>query len=269
MRCKILAFVLAAVLLLRGGMLAARAVETDGAVALSLEGEGDETGIKVTLHLSSDNGICGLFASLCYDSESVVLTSCGIGEGAESLVLSYNDNEGRVDFLLDGYENCAPCGALVSFYFTIKDSQTKSFDFSLELAQEISAACISEGGDVINVTPDASGCATTVFCDAPSTQDPPSTLVGIHAKRENGKMKIVLTARSAPSLLAIGFKLFAVDTVTARTQTVLVVAVTDGDTVNLCAELTDISGGVCVIVTPTIYSGRTVSEGQKSIYVFW
>ena len=268
MRCKIIAFVLAAVLLLRGGMLAARAVDTDGAVALSLEGECDEDVIKVTLDLSSDKGICGLLASLYYDRESVALTSCGIGEYAESLTLTYNDNEGEVDFLLDGYENCAPLGALVSFYFVVKDAKTERFDFWLELADGFSAAFISDG-DIVSVMPDVSECALTVTRAASPQNDPESTLVGIYAKREGDKTKIMLTGRSEPSFLALGFKLFTVDTGTAKTQTVFVAAATYGGIIEFCAELDGVSDTLCVIVTPLIYHGREVREGQKSIFVFW
>ncbi|MBQ4091487.1 MAG: hypothetical protein IJC64_04130 [Clostridia bacterium] len=270
MQKRALVLMLAVLLLLRGGALAAGARSAGEDCRLYFDCKSGERRVELVLNLSSEKGICGLWASLNYDPDAVILTFCGIeDESAAPLALTYRDKEGRVDFLLDGDKNCAPECALVRFYFSVKESAPQSFGFDLVLMDEKSLLSLDDTGQIRAAAPDLVACSVSVSRDTTPPDNSGNALIGIYSHRVGEDMEVSLVGKSAAAQLALGFKIFAVDLVSAQTQTVLVVAISGGEAVSLRTRLSECSGAVCVIVTPIIYNGKGVIEGQKSAFVLW
>ena len=219
----------------------------------------DENGIEITLNLSSKEGICGLIATLLYDEELVLLTSCGaVGNELE---FAYAQKEGAVTFLLDGYENSAPEGALVRFYFAWRAEEGEAC-FGLALDEESCVYTLSSDGRLMGIRADVSDCRVILGRDGSPIAPSVSEIEVIC----NGEGTVVLCARlSENAPCAVGFKLFALNVPCGGAERIFVARFTSAREVSF--ELSSLSQKrLCLVVTPVLYDGRRIFEGEKSVF---
>ena len=248
-----------------------RAEGIDATARLSLECALLEDGTaEISLLINSQSGICGLLATLEYDCVALALMSCGVGEqNANALSFSYVVEENRVVFLLDGEKNSTPEGVLVKFYFKLTDDSAVGDVRLLPIADRCAFFMDGEG-DLSELRIDASAASVEVNATATEPILPSVSSRVCSVSVRQGCCSLVLDVAgelSGNGHFAAGFKIFAVDTKTAQTTTAIVAKVTVGNTFELSASV-PFNSTTCVIVTPLCYNGKTITEGEKQVYLF-
>ena len=233
----------------------------------------DNDVLEISLELESRNGICGLLATMEYDESALALVSCGVGESNEDkLTFSYKTSQGRIVFLMDGQKNSAPCGALAKFYFKISNdiSAPKNAEIRLLPIAERCSFFIDEIGAFQEISLDTRDSTVCIDKAEPENKDViiPPRLCSLTARGADGEFWLDLVGeRIGNKHFAIGFKVFAVDTHSAQTTTVIVAKVVNGEKTDLSIALPH-ENGTCVIITPLAYNGKKIIEGEKQIFLF-
>ena len=139
-RSRLAIFTLAMLILL--GALTVGGTENIGAVAqLTLRAALSDDGRYIEVSVGSPQAVCGVLATLFYDSERLAFMtfakSDGLGESAD---LSCTDADGEVRFLIDGEENFEN-DSWCRFFFEIKENsdcadrtEACRFEFSLAVS---------------------------------------------------------------------------------------------------------------------------------------
>ena len=223
----------------------------------------DDGLIAVSLLLDSSVGICGLLATIEYDSDALVFVSCGAGND-DALELSYRSETGRIRFLLDGAKNCAPQGALATFYFRIAGESGGGYVRILPIEQG-NAFCIDAAGNLqdacMNVPHDA-----IIDVSAPEREQPSGVhLSSVSLNKPNFGLVLSLVGDvTGQRQFAAGFNVFVVDVESADTVRLIAARITDGDRVELEVEI-PIKSRLCVIITPLLYNGKEIITGEKQV----
>ena len=226
--------------------------------------------IEVSLVIVSEQGVCGLLATLEYDKEALELVYCGVAEQNEGKIkLSYNNSEGRVVFVLDGKRNSEPCGKLISFYFKVNEAHGGGTARLLPISDRC-AFYVDGEGEIKALSVGVRG--ATVDAGGKEEQDefvdiPPRLCALTVSETENGLLLNITGENRGVAHFAIGFKIFAVDVEEASARTLVVARATDGETAFIEATLL-IKGRACVVITPLSFNGRAVVEGQKQVFLF-
>lgn len=248
-----------------------RAEGLDTTARLSLKSAVCDDGTaEISLVIDSPRGICGLLATLEFDGAALALMSCGVEEqNANALSLSYIVEQNRVVFLLDGNKNSTPEGVLVKFYFKLTDASVGGDVRVLPIADRC-AFFIDRENNLKELAVDTSAASIIVSETAPELILPPvlPRVCSVSVRRGCCELLLDITGgASGEKHFAAGFKIFAVDTETAQTTTVIIAKITNGSTFELSVAV-PIGNRTCIIITPLCYNGKTITEGEKQIYLF-
>ncbi len=224
-----------------------------------VEGEGGV--IEILLQFASEGGICGIYGEMFYDADEFLLLSCGAD--AEEMVFSYYDCGGEVRILLDGVENYCGEGALVRFYFGRAEGAVRGGVFSLG---KIEAFCFSEEGgfselgvDIESDTFEVGACRGAEERSVPVLSDI-EILSG-----ENGEVKVLLSGEVSGDYFAAGFKIFAVEVDSGKSETVYVLGVigSGGEALFERSAVLSARGAASIVVTPLAFWRGGAVEGEK------
>jgi hypothetical protein len=119
--------------------------EESGQLSLSLSYSVQKNNVNIDV-FSNQVSFCALLFTLIYDCEAFCLENVRIGINNAEFDLSYNDENGKTVFLIDGTENFVPNDdPIVSFIFSINENISGKFDFLLLPTANASACRISDG----------------------------------------------------------------------------------------------------------------------------
>lgn len=224
--------------------------------------EGEDGAVEVLLEIEHVGGLCGLFAEVYYDAEAFLLLSCGVE--VDGAVFSWYDADGAVRILLDGVENCGGEGVPVRLYFKRLEGAVGGAAFSL--GRDIEAFFLADDGSLCELGVDIKSGEVEVGARAREEGRSVPLLVGIEVLcGDGGELDIVLSGEVSGRYFASGFKIFAVEVDSGKSETVYVLGVIGNGDEALFERRVTLSarGRTSIVVTPLAFWRGGVVEGEK------
>lgn len=124
---------------------------------------GQELSIAVCI---SDTEIAGGFISVQYDASLFVLKKVELLQAADALSMTYASKDGTLNVLLDGVQNIAVSGQLISLTFAASEEiQPGSYPISCTVPDAASFYALDESGTALSL--DVQGCQGELQITAP------------------------------------------------------------------------------------------------------
>ncbi len=229
--------------------------------------------VEVTLRLDSNTGICGLFARLCFDPDAFILLSCGVSEDMkDSFNFNFTRTHGGVVFLIDSYENCSPNVRLARFYFKKTTAGSGEFDFRIVPASDRACYYIGKSNELCPIDIDVSKCQASIKLESIFLHEPYIARPYIWSIRADfgGKtVKLTVLGRvDGNDHFAVGFRIFTVYLDGASTESITVSRLGCIQEYEFCVDI-DRQKASCIIITPMIYRGKQLIEGEKHSVVLY
>ena len=264
MKARICLFLMCCILL--GSTLFS--IQAQDAPALSLaQSDTVEPGNDAVLTLSLPQiSLAGGFLTLQYDASLFLLTRIDLLQGADTLTLTYDDDCGEVNILLDAAQNVQIDGAFLSLTFaTSEEAQPGSYTVRCTVPSEASFYAVADDGSTVPLA--VGGCQGTLTLTSPPLPTCPARYLACQETNpKDGKISVRLCA------------LVDADTTLSRGDYGFMIAVTDADgTRELTlagSELTDHIDGGGKVYTAQELGGRVytaalsvLSQGKVTLTV--
>lgn len=242
--------------------------EADGGekgATVCLEGyELDGGEVEIAIMLDSPRGVSGILFELFYDEDEFLLLSVG-AEGC-GLDLTHRDAGGAVAILLDGVENTAKTCKIARLYFKRRTDSTLGAEFVI--GEDVRAFSLRENAfseEIISVEV-ARFCVGDIGRDKCGEVELDSVSARIC---DGGEVELDFSLSFSGEAFALGLELFVIDHGgEGECFEVLVSSAvaleSEGD---ILAVKLDVSEAFCIVVTPTIYEGRTATAGEKRVAI--
>ena len=159
-----------------------------------------EPGQPVTLTLSiSKVELAGGFFTLEYDASLFTLREIALLQGTDALTLTYKDNGGKINVLLDAAQNVQIDGALLSLTWECsEEAQPGSYPILCTVPESTSFYALAENGDTYPLS--VSGCQGTLTLSAPALPTCPARYLACQeTNAKDGSFYVRMCALADPN----------------------------------------------------------------------
>ncbi len=255
--------------------------------------ESAEPGQDVTLILSlPDLTLAGGFVSIEYDTSLFLLKSVQLLQATDTLTLTYHDNDGSVNVLLDAAQNVQVTGNLLSLtFYTSEETQPGAYLLACTVPDAASFYALDENGSSLPLN--VSGCAAHITLSAPILPTCPARYLACQETNPiNDKLQVRLCALISPDATlskgSYGFTCSITDAQGTRSLTLggseILDQIEGGDIIYTASDLggsiytatlsIPATGEVSITLTPyvrldnqTLYAGTYTLLYQDGAYV--